>query len=117
MQDQISTLLARAFKQAAPWGNPSQSISDEQLLADCVVDEDGFVGMDLALIISAEDSQSRAQAAQALQASLAAQGLQNVDVPPDGACQFHALVLAAGLDEDADALRARIVQYLHAQED
>ncbi|CAE8645407.1 unnamed protein product [Polarella glacialis] len=82
----------------------AESVSEELLLRECSVDEDGFVGADWALVLSATDHKKRSQVWKDLETALAAQGLLNINVAGDGSCQFHAICVAGTLEIDAGEL-------------
>ena len=76
-----------------------EAVSNEQLLQEDMeleVDAKGFAGMGVAMKLSAEEFKARAGYLQSIEQQLTALGFQSVDVPGDGSCQFHAVVLAAG---------------------
>ena len=93
----------------------ADGVSEEQLLQEDMqlqVDADGFAGMDAAMALSAEEFQARSSYLQGLEQQLATLGFQSVDVPGDGSCQFHAVVVAAGLDVSSDDLRKNTIAYM-----
>ena len=94
-----------------------EDMPEEALLAECPVDEDGFLGTEWAMAISLEDNENRQRALRTLQSLLEAQGLLNINVEGDGSCQFHAICLAGGLPIGAQELREQAVQHLKSNAD
>ena len=93
----------------------TELLDDAALLLEdgYAMSDDGFVGMEDALAQSTLFDEERRASLTHLQEALQAQGLLNVDVPPDGSCQFHALIVSGGLmDMTTEELRERIVLYL-----
>ena len=106
-----SALADRAVD-AAPGEQLVEHVSDEDLLQDADVDSSGFVGMKLAMALSEQEHKARASLFETLADHLAQFGFSSVDVPGDGSCQFHAVVLSAGLDMSAADLRKEVIAHM-----
>ena len=85
-----------------------EQLSDSSLIAD----ESGWLGLDLAIQESKSQYDEKVLQMRELESALGHFGLSLLDVPGDGSCQFHACVLAGGLDVAAEDLRKEVIVHM-----